>query len=97
VRIPANSLPAHVISGGVDVFASSLTGMVLSKRRMHCRKISSQAQLAAEGLGVAGVQGAKGFGWEAGVDASGPFPDFMSSSISWRMKSPAGAGETAGR
>lgn len=104
VRIPANSLPAHVISGGVDVFASSLAGMVLSKRRMHCRKISSPAQLAAEGLGVAGVLGAEGGGWEAGVNASGPFAgshvlvDKLADAVPGRCSGTGlGAVETAGR
>ncbi len=72
--LPVEAEPAHVLLDGVDVFHLFLGRVgVVEAQVALAAVIPGQAEIEADGLGVADVQVAVGLGREAGVDAAAPF------------------------
>src|SRR5262249_24569261 len=69
VPAPIEAEPAHVIHDRVDVFLALLGGVrVVEAQVTATAEVTRQAEVDADGLGVADVQVAIGLGWKSGDD-----------------------------
>ncbi|EKY04599.1 hypothetical protein HMPREF9120_02180 [Neisseria sp. oral taxon 020 str. F0370] len=68
---PFKAQPLHVFLDGIDVFVAFFFGIGVVKAQVAQAVIHiGEAEIEADGFGVADVQVAVGLGWEAGLDGT---------------------------
>ena len=68
--VPLEAEPAHVFLDGVDVLLLFLFGIGVVEAQVGlAAELVGEAEVEADGLGVADVQIAVGLGWKAGLDS----------------------------
>ena len=92
--------PADVFHDGVDEFGFFFRGVgVVEAEVAFAVELAGEAEVEADGFGVADVEVAVGLGWEAGVDATGVFTggEIGDDDVADEVGRPGGLGGSLGR